>query len=81
LPSVDYYYSKLPEIEDNLQTRIQSAKGEEKIKLQEKLDRVRPTFYNYKNLMSTWISDYESGNFKNIKLDPSTLHFNKTTWF
>ena len=80
LPSVDYYYKQLPKIEKNLEARIQKAEGDEKTQLQERYNRVRATFNNYRTLIGNWITDFEAGNFKPIKIDASSLNFNKTTW-
>ena len=81
LPSIDSFHANLQTIKANLRTRISKATGEEKTKLQEKLDNMDATFAHYESLLKGWIEQFESGTFKPITLDASTITFNKTTWF
>lgn len=81
LPSIDSFHTNLQTIKANLKTRISKATGEEKSKLQEKLDNIDATFAHYESLLKSWIEQFESGTFKPITLDASTITFNKTTWF
>lgn len=81
LPSIDSFHANLQTIKANLKTRISKASGEEKTKLQEKLDNIDATFAHYESLLKNWIEQFESGTFKPITLDTSTITFNKTTWF
>lgn len=81
LPSLDNYHQNITKIKENLAGRISKAKGEEKTKLQKRLDGVDATFVNYENLLKTWIEQFENGTFEPISLDDSVLSFNKTTWF
>lgn len=78
LPSLDTFNANLQTIKNNLRTRIAKATGDEKDRLQEKLDNTDATFAHYESLLKGWI---ESGNFTPITLDTSTITFNKTTWF
>ena len=81
LPSLDTFNSNLQTIKANLRTRIAKAVGDEKDRLQEKLDNTDATFAHYESLLKGWIEQFESGNFTPITLDTSTITFNKTTWF
>ena len=81
LPSIDSFHTNLQTIKANLKTRISKATGEEKTKLQEKLDNLDATFAHYESLLKGWIEQFESGTFIPITLDVSTITFNKTTWF
>lgn len=81
LSSLDTFNSNLQTIKANLRTRISKATGDEKTKLQEKLDNMDATFAHYESLLKGWIEQFESGIFKPITLDVSTITFNKTTWF
>lgn len=81
LPSLDKFNANLQTIKSNLRTRIAKATGDEKDRLQEKLDNTDATFAHYKSLLTDWIEQFESGNFTPITLDASTITFNKTTWF
>lgn len=81
LPSIDSFHANLQTIKANLRTRISKTTGEEKTKLQEKLDNMDATFAHYESLLKGWIEQFESGTFKPITLDSSTITFNKTTWF
>lgn len=81
LPSLDKFNANLQTIKSNLRTRIAKVTGDEKDRLQEKLDNTDATFAHYKSLLEGWIEQFESGNFTPITLDTSTITFNKTTWF
>lgn len=81
LPSLDTFNSNLQTIKANLRTRIAKATGDEKDRLQEKLDNTDATFAHYESLLKGWIEQFESDNFTPITLDTSTITFNKTTWF
>ena len=81
LPSLDTFNSNLQTIKANLRTRIAKATGDEKDRLQEKLDNTDATFAHYESLLKGWIEQFESGTFTPITLDISTITFNKTTWF
>lgn len=81
LPSLNTFNANLQTIKTNLKTRIAKATGDEKDRLQEKLDNTDATFAHYESLLKNWIEQFESGNFNPITLDVSTITFNKTTWF
>lgn len=81
LPEINTYRENLNNIKAKLEKRIATATGDEKVKLEEKLKNTNVTFANYEKLLDTWISQYEAGTFVPIKLDQTTLNFNKTTWF
>lgn len=81
LPSLNTFNGNLQTIKANLRTRIAKATGDEKDRLQEKLDNTDATFAHYESLLKGWIEQFESGNFTPITLDTSTITFNKTTWF
>ncbi len=81
LPEINKYRENLNSIKAKLEKRIATATGDEKVKLEEKLKNTNVTFANYEKLLDTWISQYESGTFTPIKLDQTTINFNKTTWF
>lgn len=81
LPSLDTFNANLQTIKNNLRTRIAKATGDEKDRLQEKLDNTDATFAHYESLLKDWIEQFEAGNFTPITLDTSTITFNKTTWF
>ena len=81
LPELETYRNNLETIKQNLQNRINSATGEDRIKLQEKLNNTDATFANYENLLKSWIAEYEINKQFSYQIDPSMIHFNKTTWF
>ena len=81
LPEINKYRENLNSIKAKLEKRIATATGDEKVKLEEKLKNTNVTFANYEKLLDTWISQYEAGTFTPIKLDQTTINFNKTTWF
>ena len=81
LPEINRYRENLKTIKAKLEKRIVTATGDEKVKLEEKLKNTNVTFANYEKLLDSWIQQYESGTFVPIKLDQTTLNFNKTTWF
>ena len=81
LPTIGKYKEHLDDIKTNLVTRIASATGEEKTKLETQLRNVDVTFANYTNLLNTWIDDFENGTFTPIELPQNTINFNQTTWF
>lgn len=81
LPELNKYRENLSSIKAKLEKRIATATGDEKAKLEEKLKNTNVTFANYEKLLDSWIQQYESGTFVPIKLDQTTLNFNKTTWF
>ena len=81
LPELETYRNNLETIKRNLQNRINSATGEDKVKLQEKLNNTDATFANYENLLKSWIAEYETSKQFSYQIDPSMIHFNKTTWF
>ena len=83
LPSLDKYATNLPKIKENLQKRIANATGEEKKKLEKQAAAAQKTFDNYKNLLDSWISQYENAKekpFEIIEVPSTALKFNKTTW-
>ena len=81
LPELETYRNNLETIKLNLQNRINSTTGEDRIKLQEKLNNTDATFANYENLLKSWIAEYEINKQFSYQIDPSMIHFNKTTWF
>ena len=81
LPSINTYSNNLKTIKTNLTTRISKASGEEKEKLQEKLNNTDATFIHYQSLLQNWIEQFEKGTFTPINIDFSDIVFNKTTWF
>ena len=81
LPNPETYKENLETIKKNLQARINSSTGDDKIKLQEKLNNTDATFTNYKKLLKQWIAEYVSNGSFSYQINSSMLHFNKTTWF
>lgn len=81
LPSLDSVFANKERIANKLKERIRNADGDLKIKLQNQLANLDSTFTNYENLVTSWIKQFEEGEFKPIPLNEEVLHFNKTTWF
>ena len=81
LPSLDSVFAHKESIANKLKERIRKADGDLKAKLQNQLANLDSTFTNYANLITSWIQQFEAGEFEPILITEGVLHFNKTTWF
>ena len=81
LPSLDSVFAHKESIANKLKERIRKADGDLKTKLQNQLANLDATFTNYENLITSWIQQFEAGEFKPIRINEGVLNFNKTTWF